>query len=121
MSKYLNLEVISMLQNMQGDSSLWRGLITIVAKRCDVACSTVYWLWEWAAHTCTAGDIISQVINSQKKFQEASYISERVCPGGCQECPTVEEAYPKKTCNVNVGVKDNCAPLDCCFDHSGSL
>ena len=42
MSKYLHLQMISMLQSMQGDDGLWRGLITIVTKRFDVACSTVY-------------------------------------------------------------------------------
>ena len=42
-----------------------------------------------------------------KKLWGASYISERVHPGGHQGCPTVEEAYPKKTCNVNGGMKDN--------------
>ena len=47
------------------------------------------------------GDIISLEINSQKKLQEAYYISERVCPGGCQGCPTPDNAYPKKTCNVD--------------------
>ena len=56
---------------------------------------------------CAMGNIFSPEINSWKKFQEASDISERVHPGGCQECPTLEEAYPKKTCNVDGGVKDN--------------
>ena len=118
MSKYLHLQMISMLQSMQGDSSQWRGSITIITKRLDMAHSTVYQLWEQAEHTHAMGNINSPEINSQKKFWEASYISERVRPGGCQECPTAEEAYPKKTCNVNGGVKDNCALLDCCFDHS---
>ena len=48
-------------------------------------------------------------------------ISERVHPGGCQECPTAEEAYPKKTCNVDGGIKDNCASLDCWCNPSCSL
>ena len=42
MSKYLHLQLISMLQSMQGDGSLQRGSITIVAKRFDMACSIVY-------------------------------------------------------------------------------
>ena len=71
--------------------------------------------------THAMGDVISLEINSWKKLQEASYISERVCPGACQGCPAVEEAYPKKTCDVNGGIKDNCASLDCCFDHLCSL
>ena len=84
------------LQSMQCDNGLWRGSITIITKRFNMACSTVYQLWEQAACTCAMGDIISPENNSQKKLQEASYISERVHPGGCQGCPTAEEAYPKK-------------------------
>ena len=38
------LQMISMLQGMEDDDSLWRGLINIIAKRFDVACSTVYQL-----------------------------------------------------------------------------
>ena len=41
-----------------------------------------------------------QKLIPRKKFLEVSYISERVCPGGCQECSAVEEVYPKKTCDV---------------------
>ena len=50
---------------------------------------------------CAMGDIISPEINSQKKLWGAFYISERVHPGGCQGCPAVEEAYPKKTCDID--------------------
>ena len=74
MSKYLQLQMISVLQSMQCNDSLQRGLITIIAERFDVACSTVYQLWEQAAHTCATGDIISPEINSWKKLQEAYYI-----------------------------------------------
>ena len=39
-----------------------------------------------SAHMHAMGDIISPEINSWKKrFWEASYISETVHPGGCQE------------------------------------
>ena len=55
------------------------------------------------------GDIISLEINSQKKLQEAYYISERVHPGGCQGCPGAEDAYPKKTCDIN-GVPKTTVP-----------
>ena len=68
MSKYSHLQMISMLQSMQGDSSLQRGLITIIAKRFDMAHSTVYQLWEWAACTHATGNIISPDINSLKKI-----------------------------------------------------
>ena len=121
MLKYSQLQIISMLQSMQCDASLQRGLTTIITKRFDMAHSTVYQLCEWAACMHAMGDIISPEIHSQKKFQEASYISKRVCPGGCQGCSTAEEAYPKKTCDIDGGIKDTCALLDCCFDHSCSL
>ena len=57
----------------------------------------------------------------RKELQDASYISKRVCPGGCQGCPTAEEVYPKKTCDIDGGIKDNCASLDCWFDQLCSL
>ena len=64
--KYSWLQMISMLQSMQCNNSLWRGLITIIAKRFDMAHSTVYRLWEEAVHTHATGDIISPEINSWK-------------------------------------------------------
>ena len=121
MSKYSWLQMISMLQSMQCYDGLWRGSITIITKRVDVACSTVYQLWEQVAHTHATGDNISLEINSWKKLREACYISDRGHPGGCQECPTAEEAYPKKTHNIDGGIKDNRALLDCWFNHSCSF
>ena len=64
----LHLQMISMLQSMQGDDSLWRGSITIIATRFDVACSTVYQLWEQMACTHATGDIISPEIKSWKQI-----------------------------------------------------
>ena len=101
MLKYSHLQMIAMLQSMQGDDGLQKGSITIIPKRFDVAHSTLYQLWEWAAHMCAMGDIISPEINSWGKIWEASYISKRVHPGGCQGCPAAEEANPKKTCDVD--------------------
>ena len=66
MSKYSRLQMILMLQSMQCDDSLQRGSITIITKRFDMACSTVYQLWEQVVHTHAMGDIISPEINSQK-------------------------------------------------------
>ena len=66
--KYTCLQMISMLQSMQGDGCLWRGSITIIGKRFNVACNKVYRLWEQAACTCATGDIISPEINSQEKI-----------------------------------------------------
>ena len=42
MLKNSQLQMISILQGMQDNDGLQRGSITIVAKRFDVACSTVY-------------------------------------------------------------------------------
>ena len=39
MLKYPWLQMILMLQSMQCDDGLWRGSITIIAKRFDMACS----------------------------------------------------------------------------------
>ena len=44
-----------------------------------------------------------------KQVWEAAYLSKIVHSRGCQDCPTVEEMYPKKTCGVDGSVKDNCA------------
>ena len=49
MSKNSWLQMIPMLQGMEDDNSLERGLITMIAKRFDMAYSTVYQLWEQAA------------------------------------------------------------------------
>ena len=59
MLKYLQLQMISMLQSMQCDDSLQRGSITIIAKRFDMAYSTVYQLWEQAVCMHATGYIIS--------------------------------------------------------------
>ena len=42
MSKYLWLQMISMLQSIQCDDGLWMGSITVIAKRFDMTCSTAY-------------------------------------------------------------------------------
>ena len=68
MLEYSWLQMISMLQSMQHGDGLWRGLITIIVKRFDMACSTVYQLWEQVAHMCVMGDIICLEINSQEKI-----------------------------------------------------
>ena len=67
------------------------------------------------------GIIISQEINSQKKFWEATYISQRVHSGGCQECTTKEEKDTKKTHGIDGSIQNHGALLDCCFDHSCAL
>ena len=118
MLKNSQLQMISMLQGMEEDASLQQGSITIITKRFDVACSTVYQLWEWAAHTHDTGIIISLELNSQKKFHDTTYLSDRVCLRGCQEHAAKEETYTAKTCIINQSVKNHCVLLDCCFNHS---
>ena len=73
MMKHAQLQMISMLQAMDTDNSLKQGSITTITKRFDVACSTVYRLWECTAHMHATGINISPKLNSQKKFWEATY------------------------------------------------
>ena len=61
----------------------------------------------------TTGHIISPEFQSHKKLRETAYVSIRVHPRGNQEYPTLEEAYSKRAGNVDGGVKDNGASLDC--------
>ena len=97
------LQMIFILQSMQGDGSPQRGLITIITKRFDMACSTVYRLWEWAACMHATGDIISPEINSWKKFQEASCISKRVHPGGVSRMSCCGRGIPKENLQCQWG------------------
>ena len=77
MLKYSQFQMISTLQSMQCDDGMWRGLITIIAKRFNVACSTVYQLWERVACMHAMGDIISPEINSWKNCRKcAIYLTE---------------------------------------------
>ena len=113
MLKHSWLQMISMLQAVESD-----GNMTAIIKRFNVACSTVYQLWKYAVCTHATGIIISPELNSQKKFWEATYLSNRVCSRGCQEHATKEEMYTAKTCSINGSVKNNCASLNYCFYHS---
>ena len=121
MMKHAQLQMISMLQAMDTDNSLKQGSITTITKRFDVACSTVYRLWECAAHMHATGINISPKLNSQKKILGGHLLSNRVCSRGCQESAAKEEMYTVKTCSINGSVKNHCASLDCCFNHSCSL
>ena len=75
--KHALLQMISMLQAMDTDDSPKQGLITTIAKRLNIACSTVYRLWECMVHMCAMGVIISPKLNKRKKFQETAYLSDR--------------------------------------------
>ena len=68
MLKYLCLQMISMLQSMQGDGGLQRRSITIIAKRFNMVCSTESQLWEWVVCIHAMGDIISPEINTYQKI-----------------------------------------------------
>ena len=47
----------------------------------------------------------------RKKFQEAMYLSERVCSRGCQECAVKEEKDTEKTCSID-GTTVHCWIVD---------
>ena len=82
MLKYLWLQMILMLQSMQCDDGLWRGSITIITKRLNMAHSTVYRLWELAVQTHATGDIISPEINSWKNCgRHTIYLTEFIQEG----------------------------------------
>ena len=96
MSKYLHLQMISMLQGMQGNNSLQRGSITIITKRFNMAYSTVYQLWEWVAHMCATGDIISPKINSQKKSGRLPIYPKEFIQEGVKNVPLQKRQTQRK-------------------------
>ena len=92
-----------------------------IAQRFNMACSIIFRLWECVDHMHAMGIINSPELISQGKFQEAVYLSDRVCSRGCQESAIKEETYPAKTGTINGRVKNHGASLDCCINHSCSL
>ena len=113
MSKYSWLQMILMLQIMQCDDSLQRGQSPSSLK--GSMWHTAQYIDYGSGHCICMPQVILflQKLIPRKKLQEVCYISGRGHPGGFQESPTAEEAYPKNTCDVNGGIKDNCASLDC--------
>ena len=65
-SKWLG--AISMLVMMATEDCLQRGAIMKLAKRFNVACNTVYRLWEHTACMCAMGMINSPELVSQKQI-----------------------------------------------------
>ena len=59
LSKTVQMQIVSMLQGMESDSSLKRGLVTAIAKSFGVACCTVHRLWKWMACMHATGIINS--------------------------------------------------------------
>ena len=78
-------QIVSMLQAMETSDCLCQGSVTSITKRFSMACSMVYILWGCMESMHAMGIIDSPELNSQKKIQEALYLSERVCSRGCQE------------------------------------
>ena len=76
--KNMQMQIVAMLEGMENDGSLQRGLVTTIAKRFSVACCTVHHLWKRAVRTHATGIINSPEFNSQKKFQETTNLSNRV-------------------------------------------
>ena len=114
MLKYLWLQMISMLQSMQCNDGLWRGVNHHHHQKVRSGMQHSILTMGVGRHAHMPWVILFlQKLIPGKKLQETCYISNRVHPGGCQGCPAVEEAYPKKTCNINGGIKDNCALVDC--------
>ena len=116
MSKAAWLQMISMLQVMDTNNSLKQGMPNSSMWH---AAQFTYYGSKWCTHVPWVILFLPNL--TPKKFWKAVYLSRRVHSGGCQDCPAVEEMDPKKTCSVDGSVKDNCAWLDCCFDHLCSL
>ena len=72
----------------------------------------VHCLWNRVVHMHATGYIISLEFHSCKKI-----VGDSLCIclrlSGNQEYPTVEKAYSKKAGDIDGGVKDNGASLDC--------
>ena len=114
MSKNWQIEMVSMLQMLETADGMRRGAFTIVAKCFGMAHSMVHCLWNRAAHTHASGHIISLEFHSPpKKLRETAYVSVRVHLRGNQGHPTMEAADSKKAGDIDGGVKDNGASLDC--------
>ena len=72
LTKREQMEVISMLVMMATEDHLQRGAVMKLAKRFNVACSTVYRLWECAACMHATGVICTPELTLQKKFWESA-------------------------------------------------
>ena len=79
LTRNLRMQIVAMLQGMENDGSLQRGLITAIAERFGMARCTVHCLWKRTACMRTTGVINSPGFNSRKKFWEATYLSDGAC------------------------------------------
>ena len=71
LTKSQRLEAISILRVKYIDSRFERGAIADIAKRLNVACTTIWRLWQRAACTCAVGIINSPELELWKKFWES--------------------------------------------------
>ena len=72
LTKSQRLEAISILRVKYIDGRFQRGAIVDVAKRFNVACTTIQRLWQRVACTHAVGIINSPKLVSWKKFQEST-------------------------------------------------
>ena len=71
LTKSQRLEAISILRVKYIDGCFERGAIVNVTKRFNVARTTIWRLWQWAACTRAVGIINSPKLVSWKKFRES--------------------------------------------------
>ena len=98
------------------EDHLKRGSIMAVAERFNMARSMIHRLWKCVEHMHATG-----VINSPKLLSQKNILGEclSICQSSlrrCQECTAEEEAYSAKAGEVNGGVQNNSALLDCCIN-----
>ena len=106
--------MVSMLQMLQMEDSMRRGAFAIVANCFGMAHSMVHCLWNRVACMRASGHIISPEFHShKKKLWETAYVSIGLRPQGNQGHPIMEAVDSKKAGDIDGGVKDNSASLDC--------
>ena len=113
MSKSLQIQMVSMLQMLETDDSMRSGAFTIVAKSFSMAHSTVHCLWNRVVSTHATDHIISLEFHSHKKIAGEGLcicLSLSARESRISHCRKV---YSKKAGNIDGGVKDNGASLDC--------
>ena len=83
MLKSWQIQMVSMLQTLETEDGMRRGVFAIVAKCFGMACSTVHCLWNRVAHMHASGHIISLEFHSHKKNcrRQPMYPSEFVREG----------------------------------------
>ena len=83
MSKNRWIQMVSMLQMLEMDDSMWRGAFTIIAKSFDMARSIVHCLWNRVVRMHATGHIISPEFHSHKNNcrRRPIYPSEVICEG----------------------------------------